>query len=148
MTIKKIRWNKITSYFWTLFGILGVVLFWAGIWDGIGHSNKYFANPLISLFIGVSILVFASLSSREFHFLEEEHDLAWIIHKIKRHPQKHEFQIHYHDRLKGKNIIMKGNRLKRVEKDSILIFEGKGKKEYFLPIHRVKKVLHKGKPVR
>ena len=46
--------EKIKQYFWFMFGIIGVVLFWAGVWEGIG-GLPYLENPLISLIAGLGL---------------------------------------------------------------------------------------------
>ena len=42
-------------YFWYFFGVLGVVLFWAGVWDGIGQIS-FLKNPFFSLVVGLILL--------------------------------------------------------------------------------------------
>ena len=47
--------EDIKKYFWYLFGIMGVVFFWSGTWDGLGNLGPL-VNPLVSLVVGVVLL--------------------------------------------------------------------------------------------
>ena len=49
--------SLVKKYFWSLFGVVGIVSFWAGIWEGIA-GLPYIVNPLISLIVGITLLLF------------------------------------------------------------------------------------------
>ena len=65
--------------------------------------------------------------------------------KIQNHPAKHEFDIKYHDKLKQKIFTLKAHNLTKIEK-GFLVFSDEGKQETFVPLHRIREVLHKGAP--
>ena len=67
-------------YFWSLFSVIAVVFFWAGVWDGIGYL-PYLENPLISLIVGIVILASSGLIFKEFNPMEETEKTV-IINKI------------------------------------------------------------------
>lgn len=137
MAITREDWKK---YCWYFVGIMGIVFFWTGIWDGIGKL-PYLTNPLISLLIGLTMLTLSQLV-----FFKEKDPLKAtqaVLHKVHQHPHKHEFHIAYHDKIKQKNVIIRADRVKEIEKDFLILFE-KGK-EIFVPIHRVIEIVHKGK---
>ena len=56
---------KLSRYFWAVLGVIGIVMFWAGTWDGLG-SLPYLQNPLISFFVGLLILLVSGLIFKEF----------------------------------------------------------------------------------
>ncbi|MBU0470360.1 MAG: DUF504 domain-containing protein [Nanoarchaeota archaeon] len=138
------NFEKIKKYFWYLFGVMGVVFFWAGVWDGIG-TLSYLQNPLISLIVG---LVMLSLSGLIFKgtspFWEKGDPVGAVLHKVHTHPKKHEFHIKYYDKIKKKLILLEAKKIKNIEKDTLVFLE-KGKKEVFIPFHRVEEILHKNK---
>jgi len=136
---------KMSRYFWAILGVLGVVLFWAGTWDGLG-SLPYLQNPLISLVVGLLILVLSGLIFKEFDPLGKK-DSGKILtaHKIHRHPEKHLFNVKYFDKIKKTHLLISAAKLKHIEKETFLVFKHEGK-EFFLPIHRVKEILHQNKP--
>ena len=134
---------KLKHYFWSLFGVLGIVLFWAGIWDGIG-TLPYLENPWISLLFGLTILLSSSVIFSEFDPFKSSRHVNSVMHKIHRHPRKHEFLIKYFDKFKNKHLEISAKHLKDIEKNSFLILTKAGE-EIFIPVHRIKEVLHQGK---
>lgn len=133
---------EIKRYFWSTFGVIGIVLFWAGVWDGIG-SLPYLENPLISLIVG--LLIFSGLIFKEFdpHGKNEKGIIA-TVHHVHKHPNKHLFSFKYFDKIKNKHTIISAENLERIEKDLFLVFRQAGN-EVFIPLHRIKDTLHKGK---
>jgi hypothetical protein len=136
---------KLSRYFWAVLGVIGVVMFWAGTWDGLG-SLPYLQNPLVSFFVGLLILLVSGLIFKEFDPIGKK-DSGKILtaHKIHHHPEKHHIQVKYYDKIKKSHILISATKLKRIEKEAFLVFEHE-KKEFFLPIHRVKEILHKNIP--
>lgn len=128
-----------------MFGMIGVVFFWAGVWDGIGYL-PYLENPWLSIVIGGAMLTLS-----QFIFKDPDPNLKVqrktnaILHKVSKHPNKHEFHIKYYDKSKKKHFVIKGNHMEDIEKGFLLMYQ-KGK-EIFIPLHRVKEVLHKGKTI-
>jgi uncharacterized protein (UPF0248 family) len=136
--------EKMKLYFWYMFGVVGIVFFWAGVWDGIGNLS-YLQNPWISLLVGILMLTLSGLFFKgENSFWGAEKTAETILHKVHKHPQKQEFHIKYHDRLKRKDVAINAGGLQRIEKGFLVILQ-RGKTEIFIPIHRVTEVLHKGK---
>jgi len=130
-------------YFWYIFGILGTLLFWAGMWDGLG-SIGFLKNPFISLVIGLILLSLSGVIFKDANPLwEVEKPVKAEAKKVHHHPLKHEFHFKYEDHLKKKELTIHAGKLKRVEKE-FLVFLDKGK-EVFVPLHRVTEILHKGK---
>ncbi len=134
---------QIRQYFWYLFGIMGVVFFWAGVWDGLG-SLPYISNPWISLLIGVVMLTLSGFIFKGTSpiFGGEKTALS-ELRKVHSHPRKHEFHIRYKDRIQRKEVLLQANTLKDIEKEFLVFLQGN--KEMFVPVHRVTEILHKGK---
>ena len=131
-------------FLWSIFGATGIILFWKGIWEGIG-GLPYIEEPWVSLFIGLSMLTFSGLIFKEFDPLGSlEKSTLKILHQIHNHPQKHQFHLKYHDKLKNKDILIKGNQIRHIEKNHIIIEHQNGQ-EFFLPIPRIKEILHQNK---
>lgn len=136
--------EDLKKYFWYVFGIIGVVFFWAGVWDGLGYIHPVIANPWLSFALGVLMLGLSGVIFKEANPLwEPEKPVKSEAKKVHRHPQKHEFHFKYEDRVKNKELLVHAQKLKRIEKD-FLVFLDKGK-EVFVPFHRVTEILHKGK---
>lgn len=136
---------NIRGYFWGLFGVLGIVLFWAGIWDGIG-GLPYISTPWISLAVGLALLSFSGLILKEFNPLSGmEKSANTVLHKVHRHPRKHEFHIKYFDKIKKEYILIKGDKLRGIEKETFLVLKEENGREIFIPMHRITEVLHQGK---
>lgn len=136
--------NKLKHYGWSLFGAVGVITFWAGIWEGIG-GLPYLENPLISFIIGMAMLTFSGLVYKQFDPLEEvEGEINAVLEKVEAHPQKHQFEIKYFDKMKNKEISFQGRSLKGVEKN-ILTFIDQTGKEIYVPAHRLTKIIHQKK---
>lgn len=137
--------HQVKKYFWSLLGIFGIVMFWAGIWDGIGNL-PYLVNPLISLAVGSIILIISAILFKELEMFGGKTDPQVVImHKIKAHPEKEKIIIKYYDKLINKNISINAKNIHKIEKDAFLVVN-QNKNEIFIPIHRIKEVLYKGKP--
>jgi len=135
--------EDIKKYFWYLFGIMGVVFFWSGTWDGLGNLGPL-VNPLVSLVVGVVLLSLSGIIFKDANPLwEMEKPAKAEAKKVHRHPKKHEFHFKYEDKLKNKELLLHAQNLQRIEKE-FLVFLDQGK-EFFVPLHRVTEILHKGK---
>ena len=136
--------EEIKKYFWYLFGMIGVVFFWAGVWDGLGNIHPIIANPWLSLALGIILLGLSGIIFKDANILwEREKPVMSEAKKVHNHPKKGEFHFKYQDHLKNKEILLHAQKLKQVEKE-FLVFLNKGK-EVFIPLHRVTEILHKGK---
>lgn len=136
-------WEDLKKYFWYVFGILGVVFFWAGTWDGLGNL-PVIKNSWLSLGLGLTMLSLTGVIFKGANPLwEPEKSIYGIANKISGHPQKHEFHFKYKDHVSNKEIMMHAKNLKKIEKE-FLIFLDQGK-EIFIPLHRVTQIMHKEK---
>ncbi len=130
-------------YFWYFFGVLGVVLFWAGVWDGVGNI-AFLKNPLLSLIIGLILLFIGGIIRKTDNADQQELLAHNVLKEVHHHPQKQEFHVKYFDKMNKKEVLIGGEQLHRLEKGFLVLLE-KGGKELFVPIHRVTEVLHNGK---
>ncbi|MEW5897006.1 MAG: RNA repair domain-containing protein [Nanoarchaeota archaeon] len=134
--------EKSKLYFWYFLGVMGIVFFWAGIWDGLG-GLPYLSTPWISLLIGLLMLLVSKTISKGVVAKKVKQELGPVLSKIHHHPQKHEFNIKYNDKLKNKGMAIKAGKIKRIEKEFlVLIDQGR---ELFIPFHRITEIRHKDK---
>ena len=135
--------EDIKKYFWYVFGTIGVVFFWAGVWDGLGNL-WLLQNAIISFVVGFTLLGLSGVIFKDANPLwETEKPVKSEAKKVHRHPQKQEFHFKYNDHVKNKELLLHAQKLQRVEKE-FLVFLDKGK-EVFVPLHRITEILHKGK---
>lgn len=130
-------------YFWYFFVVLGVILFWTGVLDGVGKVG-YLKNPLVSLFLGTVMLLIGGIVRKTDNVNQQELVAHNVLREIHHHPLKHEFHVKYYDKMKQKEVLIGGTQLHRLEKGFMVLLE-EGGKELFIPIHRVTEVLHQGK---
>ncbi len=145
--IKMILSLKIKKYFWTVFGIMGIVMFWAGIWDGVGYL-PYLNIPWVSLLVGLGIILFSKVIFKQVDPFGEEGEMTKIsnaLHQVHQHPLKQEFTIHYFDKIKKKYLQVSAEKLDRIEKETFLVLK-QADREFFIPFNRIKEIWHQGKP--
>lgn len=135
--------EEMKRYFWFFFGVLGVVFFWAGVWEGIGHLGPL-KSPWVSLLVGIILLTIGGIIRKTDQVKQQDIVAKNALHKVHTHPQKPEFHIKYFDKLKKQEILLNGKQLQRIEKGFLVFLEQSGK-ELFIPIHRVTEILHLGK---
>ena len=134
--------EQIKPYFWYIFGILGVVFFWAGVWDGLG-GLPLLANPAVSLALGLMMLTLSP-----FIFLEtpplwgQPKEVEIVMHQVHNHPQRHEFHFQYWDTLLKKELKIHVINLHKIEKGFAICLDKNGR-ELFVPLHRITEILHK-----
>jgi hypothetical protein len=129
-------------FFLSLFVATGIVLFWRGIWEGVG-SLPILEEPFVNLFIGLVILTFSGMIVRDYDPLGGlEKSTLKILHSIHTHPQKSEFSFRYYDNVKKKSIEVQASKIKHIEKNVIAVYDKD--REFFIPIHRVESV-HRNK---
>lgn len=133
--------EKVKKYFWFLFGVMGVVFFWTGLWDGVGNIG-YLANPLVSLGVGVLMLTLSSFIFKDVTPLDEIKQGEIIYDRIHRHPSRQELSVTYLDKASNKIVNLPAHNLKKLEKD-FLVFVGQGG-EIFIPANRIKEITHNG----
>lgn len=138
--------EQLKHYFWSIFGITGIVFFWAGLWDGVGYLS-ILKNPLISFLIGITIIsISGSLYTWYDHLASNENAIHNALKIVHHHPNKQEFYLKYYDKTNNKHIKIGVGLIKRIEKDILVLSYPLLKKEVFIPIHRVKEIFYKGKP--
>lgn len=138
-----LSWEDIKQYFWYIFGVMGIVFFWTGTWDGLGNL-WIFKNPVISFITGIILFALSGIIFKDANPLwEPEKAVKTEAKKVHHHPQKHEFHFKYADHEKNKELLIHAGKLNRIEKE-FLVFLDKGK-EVFVPLHRVTEILRKGK---
>src|SRR3989338_6280169 len=94
--------EEIKKYFWYLFGMIGVVFFWAGVWDGLGNIHPIIANPWLSLALGIILLGLSGIIFKDANILwEREKPVMSEAKKVHNHPNKEEFHFKYQDHLKN-----------------------------------------------
>ena len=136
-------WEDLKQYFWYIFGVMGVVFFWSGTWDGLGNLGPL-ENSIVSFMVGAILLSLSGLIFKDANPLwEPEKAVKTEAKKVHRHPLKREFHFKYQDHEKNKELLIHAGKLKRIEKE-FLVFLDQGK-EVFVPLHRVTEILHKGK---
>lgn len=137
-----VHWEKLQKYVWYFLGVLGVVFFWVGVWDGIGNLGPL-KNPWISLALGLVMLILSKVFFRETDPAEEAQQAAKnSLLEVHTHPQRHEFQIKYHDKIQQQHRLVPVEKLHKIEK-GFLVFLQEGR-ESFVPIHRVAEIHRQG----
>lgn len=137
------EWQR---YFWYFFGVMGVVFFWTGIWDGVGEV-WYLQNPLVSLAVGLIMLFIGGLVKKTDNVKKQELLAHNTLRQMHHHPSRHEFHFKYLDKVKKREVMVGTGQLQRIEKGFLVLLE-KGGREAFIPIHRVTEVLRNGKMIK
>lgn len=137
-----ISFEEFKTYFWYFFGILGVVFFWTGVWDGLGGLS-YLSNPLVSFIVGIILIAIGGLLFKESSPFGQFDKRNGAIHKIHKHPLKHEFQVKYNDHIQKKELSFSASKIKKIEKGFMVLIEKN--KEIFVPNKRITEIAHKGK---
>lgn len=139
-------------FLWSLYVAVGVILVWKGIWEGMYSVPELLglpesvSNPFVFLFIGFAMLTFSGIIFKEFDPLGSlDKTTLKMMHFVQSHPQKDEFVIKYQDKERKKEVGVKGERLKEIEKGALVVKHPEKKQEVFVPLHRVTEVWHRGK---
>lgn len=139
-----IKIADLKKYFWSILGAIGVIMFWEGVWGGIG-GLPYLVNPWISLGVGILMLSLTGNLFKQYNpMIEIEEARNEMIYNIHKHPEKHLFHVRYHDKIMNKEITFPAQMIKRIEKEALVLTQKDGR-EIFIPTHRIKEVLYKGK---
>lgn len=138
--------EELKRYFWYFFGVMGVVFFWTGIWDGVGEM-WYLQNPLVSLVVGLLMLFIGGLVKKTDNVKQQELLAHNTLRQMHHHPNRHEFHFKYLDKIKKREVMVSTGQLQRIEKGFLVLLE-KGGREAFIPIHRVTEVLRNGKMIK
>lgn len=129
----------------TLWAVIGMVLIWKGVWEGI-YEIPYINDPWVILFLGFAMLTLSGLIFKEFDPLGGiDKSVHKVLREVKDHPNKKEFKICYLDKELKKDITVEGHQIRGIEQKHLIVKHGKRKEEVFIPFHRITKVIHKGK---
>jgi hypothetical protein len=130
-------------FLWSMLGATGIILFWRGLWEGIG-SLPLLESPWVSLFIGLLILTLSGMIFQQFDPMGGiDKGALQTIHSVHHHPQRHEFTMKYYDNLQKKVVDIAVHDIKHIERN-VLTIHSKGK-EIFVPIHRIREIHRNGK---
>ena len=130
-------------FLWSLLAAIGVIFVWKGLWEGL-YEIPYFGDPWVALFVGLVVLTFSGLIFKEFDPLGSiEKSTSKMIKSIYRSSDSDKYHLKYYDKIKKKDVMIKGNVIKKVEKSTIIVRDKN--KELFIPTHRIKEVSYKGK---
>jgi hypothetical protein len=153
--------EKLNKYFWYIFGVLGVVFFWAGLWDGSAQlqeilTEKYYdeaegptsplyclSSPFVFLVLGLILLAISGTIFRgSANPLWGEIDpIHTAVNEVWNHPSREEFIIHYYDNVQNKIMTAPAANLKEVEKEFMVFVVNN--QEIFVPFRRMKAIMRK-----
>ena len=134
------------QYLASLLVIIGIILFWRGIWDSI-QGVPILGNPFVSLFLGLLIITLSGVVFREFDPLSRriEKTMEILNEIVSRKHKKEKYEILYLDEALGKTRTVHYKQIKKIEHNFIVI-EDEGR-EFFIPIHRIHKILENGRTI-
>lgn len=127
--------------------VTGIVFFWRGAW-GIMDHTPIISDYFVSIFIGLVIMTFSGVIYRE--FIPEEEPLTPILDALKdifKHPveKRKAYVIKYYDEIAKIMKEITHAHIKQIERN-FLVMEKNGE-EYFIPIHRIKKIHKEGEVI-
>lgn len=136
----------------SLYAAVAVIFAWKGLWDGVyvlpyvSEMISESALPFVFLSLGLAMLTFSGLIFKEFDPLGSiQKATSRMLHSIQISSKKHKFSIKYYDKSRKKQVTIKANQIKKIEKGTIIIKHPDRREEVFIPTHRVTEVLYEGK---
>ncbi len=145
-------------FLWSLYSAIAIIFLWKGIWDAIyeipflgalscpASLQMESCTPFVFLFLGFLMLTLSGLIFREFDPLGGlEKGVAKTMRQVYHHPQRKEFAIKYHDKAQKKDWIIPATRIRSIEHNALVLKHHQKRQELFIPLHRIKEVLHHGK---
>ena len=117
----------------------GVVLFWKGIWEG-SNEIPILNNPWVSLFLGLAVLsltgwIFGHFDVFSLRNAKLQNILDNVLHQAKRGIMH---EVTYFDEITGKHHKIPIHNIKKIEAGHLVIHGGK--REQFIPLHRISHV--------
>jgi len=143
------RWHLSSTdknYLAALVVIIGIVLFWRGIWDTL-YIIPIISNPFVSLFLGLLIITLSGVIFQQFDPLGRQVSKTMeILNEIvSRRHKKENYEVVYFDEAANKRISIPHRKIKKIEHNFIVV-EEEGR-EIFIPVHRVHRILENGKTI-
>lgn len=125
-----------------------VIFTWKGVWDGVYEIPlPEGSHALVFLFLGLTLLTFSGLIFKEFDPLGGfQKAVLTKLHQVHIHPQRKQFQLVYLDMVTKKEVTISGASILAIEKGALIISDARHKREIFIPVSKVRKVLLNGKP--
>jgi len=131
-------------FLWSLTAALGVVLVWKGLWES-WYEIPAIGNEWVALFVGFAMLTFSGVIFKEFDPLGSlDKSVSRVAHYVLTHPHKDLFTIKYHDKVLKKDIVIQAERIKHMERGSLVVEHEDRAQEVFIPLHRLREVTYKG----
>ncbi|MBI2573749.1 DUF504 domain-containing protein [Candidatus Woesearchaeota archaeon] len=135
-------------FLWSMYSAAAIILAWKGVWEGIyviPVVSDVIGDPFVFLFIGLTMLTFSGLVFKEFDPLGGmEKALVTRFEGIMAHPQKNQFKIKYYDKVQKKEVEVPAVSISQLDETALIVVLPT-KQEFFIPIHRVKKIFQNDK---
>ena len=133
-------------YLEALLVILGIVLFWRGVWDALNFI-PILSNPFVSLFLGLVVITISGVIFQQFDPLSANVAKTMeILNEIVSRRHKNErYEIIYFDESLGKTRSIHHKQIKKME-HNFIVLEDEGK-EFFVPVHRIRRITENGKTI-
>ncbi len=135
-------------FLWSMYSAAAVIFAWKGIWEGIYEIpvvSDIIGDPFVFLFIGLTMLTFSGLVFKEFDPLGGmEKALSNRFAEVMAHPDKNKFRIEYYDKQQKKKIEVPLSAIQKLEENTLVVGLA-NKQEFFIPLHRVKKIFFDNK---
>ena len=133
----------------SLYAAVAIIFTWKGLWDGIyliPYLGEMKGVAFVFFFMGFAFLTFSGLIFNQFDPLGNiEKSTTKVLHSIYQHPEKHHFQVKYHDKSSKEDITLETKNISKIEKGTLVIHHPKKNKEVFIPLHRITEIAYKGK---
>lgn len=130
----------------SIYSAIAIIFVWKGIWNGI-YEIPYINDPFVFLFVGFAMLTLSGIIFQEFDPLGGvEKAISRKMAEVAHDKEKQHYQISYEDKHLKKNILVEAKDIEKVEGKAIII-RTKDRKEMFIPYHRIKEIIYKGKAI-
>jgi len=139
MALREQDKHFLSSLYWAI----SIIFVWKGLWEGL-YELPYIGDPFVFLFIGFAMLTFSGLIFKEFDPLGGvDKAITQKLQEVKSHPQKQHFEVVYVDKFQKKDVKIPATDIEKVEEGALVLKTEN--KEIFIPTHRIKEILFKGK---
>ncbi len=134
-------------YFVALVVFTGVILYWRGVWD-VTYELPLLSNNYVCIFLGLVVITLTGVVFAEFDPLAARMEQTLdVLHTLVRHKENKNkgYTIKYYDQLAKKHVELPHHKIDKIEREFVVIKEGK--KEIFIPVHRIEEIKEKGKSI-